>query len=553
MMQEKDPLKKKEIQDQKLMNELIVKYGKDAEKIFLMMKLEDAARQKVNIDNKKEEIQYEMDLLNAASPIEKEKIKDAKLRNELMKQYGEEWEKVYQSMEDLKTARENNYLSQLEKEYELLLKMDEKGIQKNKYIAGKIEQGFSPEGAEEAWEKEKRNKGQEEYNAEVKEINDLIEKRIELMKKLGIEDKVISFSGDNDTAIKEFKEIEDLLNKRYELVNSIRIIEGKDLSDHEKLKIKLEQENDIFEKRFNIIKQINDSLKDGDLSEYFSGLEQLAVVNQDAGLYTTAKAGQAGMNLIQGTDVGNFVEGTMQDGPIFGLINMLVGAVTNALGGIEGISLILSPISGMLKQLSPLLKTILFLSVLFTSGLVQVAEKFMGFLNWITGGLFDDVASEYDRQVEMMTQSTDEREKEAELLKQLNNQYEKLYEAITEQEEYYLRKRRELNADWYAENVTKVNDMILTPHGTFSTSPDDYIIATKNPQSIGGGNTVKINMQIINNANADVTATSGTGPDGIHEILILIDNMVQNNIATGKYNGAFTAMENRNSGRRFSR
>ena len=35
-------------------------------------------------------------------------------------------------------------------------------------------------------------------------------------------------------------------------------------------------------------------------------------------------------------------------------------------------------------------------------------------------------------------------------------------------------------------NGKQINDAIITPQGTFNTHPDDYIIATKDPSSLGG-------------------------------------------------------------------
>lgn len=40
----------------------------------------------------------------------------------------------------------------------------------------------------------------------------------------------------------------------------------------------------------------------------------------------------------------------------------------------------------------------------------------------------------------------------------------------------------------------RVNDAIITPQGVVHTAPDDYIIATRNPQSLGGGSNITINI-----------------------------------------------------------
>jgi hypothetical protein len=46
--------------------------------------------------------------------------------------------------------------------------------------------------------------------------------------------------------------------------------------------------------------------------------------------------------------------------------------------------------------------------------------------------------------------------------------------------------------------VQKVNDAIISPKGDIiSTHPDDYLIATKNPQNLGGGKTIIINIDTM--------------------------------------------------------
>ena len=69
-----------------------------------------------------------------------------------------------------------------------------------------------------------------------------------------------------------------------------------------------------------------------------------------------------------------------------------------------------------------------------------------------------------------------EQQKQLGLLKSLNEQYKDLIDAIHEQEEYYIKKKHELNMYALDDRTTKVNDMILTPNGRFSTNPNDTII-----------------------------------------------------------------------------
>jgi hypothetical protein len=133
-------------------------------------------------------------------------------------------------------------------------------------------------------------------------------------------------------------------------------------------------------------------------------------------------------------------------------------------------------------------------------------------------------------------------------LQHIADQITSLLESQRKNEEYYFQKRRELNAGWAAETVA-VNDMILTPHGNFSTSPDDYIIATKNPSTLGGGTVVNITVHNEAGDVASATATQTTGPDGM-EIAIMVRKLVANDIATGKLDGALNAQQARNNGKR---
>jgi hypothetical protein len=147
--------------------------------------------------------------------------------------------------------------------------------------------------------------------------------------------------------------------------------------------------------------------------------------------------------------------------------------------------------------------------------------------------------------------SNDDKSREQlEELRRLQDEITKLIEQQKEQSEYYLLKRRELNAGAAIGNYN-VNDMILTPDGTFSTHPDDYIIATKHPENMVQGN-MQVNVKVVNNANANVTTTQGVGADGLPELLVMIDQRVQGNIASGKYDNSFSARDRRKAGRNLS-
>ena len=110
---------------------------------------------------------------------------------------------------------------------------------------------------------------------------------------------------------------------------------------------------------------------------------------------------------------------------------------------------------------------------------------------------------------------------------------------MKEQEAYYLQKKMEINASTYKENITKVNDMILTPKGTFSTSPQDTILAMKHPEDLARSSAPIIN--IYNESNATVTAE--TRADGGVDIHVL-SQAIASDFATGS-NGWDIAYNNR--------
>jgi hypothetical protein len=315
-----------------------------------------------------------------------------------------------------------------------------------------------------------------------------------------------------------------------------RLMIERNISEVDAERLLKEQENlDYIKNGHDYMAEIEAELQDA--------LEKIRSGQGGYGEAARALAGQAGMNLIQGTDTGAFTQGTEMGGPGMGVINMFIESLASVLGGMEGLEMILSPITTLLQGFSPLLKALLVPLLLVSAGMKVLAGILEGLFGWLVGDL-DDL---YDS----LTASNDEREKEVELLKKLNEQYKKLRDSIEEQEEYYLKKRRELNANWAIESLG-VNDMILTPQGNFSTNPNDYIIATKNPSTLGNNVSVPVYVNVINNSTSTVTAQEQTDPDGAKRITVLVDQVVQNGIASGKYDSAFNAKQVRDSGRRVS-
>jgi hypothetical protein len=139
----------------------------------------------------------------------------------------------------------------------------------------------------------------------------------------------------------------------------------------------------------------------------------------------------------------------------------------------------------------------------------------------------------------------DNRKDELEKLNNIRQQITDLIASQREQEEYYTVKRRSLDA----QAAMSVNDMILTPHGNFSTNPNDFIIATKHPETLTGGGGSPVNITVINNTPATITQQEGVGEDGARQVMFLIDQVVQNGLASGKYDRAIGAMNQRAAGR----
>ncbi|MDR1250146.1 MAG: tape measure protein [Treponema sp.] len=130
-------------------------------------------------------------------------------------------------------------------------------------------------------------------------------------------------------------------------------------------------------------------------------------------------------------------------------------------------------------------------------------------------------------------------------LQKIQDEISKLIDQQKNLEEYYFKKRQELNA----KASMSVNDLIVTPQGSFSTHPDDFIIATKRPETLGSGGGTRLNVKIVNNAGAVVATQQGIGADGLDELLVMVDRRIQNNIASGRFDGSFATRDFRLRGR----
>jgi len=137
------------------------------------------------------------------------------------------------------------------------------------------------------------------------------------------------------------------------------------------------------------------------------------------------------------------------------------------------------------------------------------------------------------------------RNDEEERLRRIRDQISDLIDQMRKQEEYYYTKKRSVNA-----SAVSVNDAIITPKGTVYTHPEDYIIATKRPDTLmSGSGAGDVIINIENNAPVEIKTTREVADDGTKVIKMTIEQVVQSGIANGTFDGAFNAMNSRRRGR----
>ena len=103
--------------------------------------------------------------------------------------------------------------------------------------------------------------------------------------------------------------------------------------------------------------------------------------------------------------------------------------------------------------------------------------------------------------------------------------------------------------------ATKVNDMILTDKGVFSTDPKDTIMAMKDPASLMGPGSMSfspnINLKFINQSGSSFAVSdieSSVNANGDIDIIATIDAAVKKGIASGEYDEAYDLMRSRRQG-----
>ena len=338
-----------------------------------------------------------------------------------------------------------------------------------------------------------------------------------------------------------------------------------------------------------------DKLKDGGFAAYASniprifdelktGREGLTIAGIKGGSVLGQVVGGIGLSaLSKSQDAQDFVQGSI-GGPVVGIINMIVGAFMRVAETCDGFSEAMNPVTELMKGLKPVIQIVIdllkkandmligalepaneaieevaeaikpiFEALIQFSNIINIVTKGMGLLaklgNTVLVPVIKGIASVFNLLFGWVddfleTHSTEEEEDEKEILKQLNAEYKQLMQTMRENEQYYLDRKRELEAETYTKGVLGVNDMIITPQGRFSTHPDDTIIAMKHPESLGGGLSVVVNDYGGNNV--DVQQNS------LGELIINISRKVASDFASGKngWDGAMVAQQLRIAGRR---
>lgn len=336
------------------------------------------------------------------------------------------------------------------------------------------------------------------------------------------------------------------LNELKTLVEKLVTKEGLD----ENFSLQDDSVNMLINAYQNLLKEIPKGTEE-QIKDVFKGwvtmLEEVyrgSLENGDLGNALGQGVGYAFAAATTGTDVGTFANSYAETGSVeTALIETLIQSLASLVGGFEGLELILNPVQDLLKGFEPVLKSAALVLYYVMSPLRLLGEGLQKWFGW----LFGDMEDAWDELV-------DSQKEEIEKMKDLTAQYEKLKSAIKEQEEYYLKKKTDLNAQTEINNLTRVNDMILTPNGNFSTHPDDYLIATKNPHSLGGG--VTVNVKIENTASDSVNAnvSQTTNAKGEQELIVMISKKIAVDVANGAngWDSALNARSQRLQGRMIS-
>ncbi len=147
--------------------------------------------------------------------------------------------------------------------------------------------------------------------------------------------------------------------------------------------------------------------------------------------------------------------------------------------------------------------------------------------------------------------NSDKTEDETEKLESLKDKLEQLLEQARTDALYYennLRHKTALGIN-AAYSHKSVNDAIIAPNGNvISTAPDDYLIATKTPESFAK-NGSNVNLTLNNYSSAKVDVQKQIRADGTVDFVAQIYDVMDSYIASERSDGAFNARQFRVGGK----
>lgn len=288
-------------------------------------------------------------------------------------------------------------------------------------------------------------------------------------------------------------------------------------------------------------------------------------------------------------DVSTFLKSYAQTGNwLIAVINTVIGAIINVAKECDNFDRVMSPVTRLFEKAKPFIQFILDAFEVIEDIMDSCLTPVMALLNMIgaigqllkpivtfitkvllLGHVFDWLKGLLEDWGLISSDLSSEQQSEAERLKELNAQYESLASSMKELEEYYRSERTSINSkfeNWLVEHGqtkasdTKVDDMIITPQGNFSTHPDDYIAAFKNPDTLSGdrssGTTVKMSVVIKNEygSSAEVSTSTETDTDGVEKLFIVFSKKTAADYAEGKngWDNAVFARNARVAGRQIS-
>lgn len=427
----------------------------------------------------------------------------------------------------------------------------------------------------------------DKWLAEYKKIGDEQAKRMEQTNKaLGINQKVDTKASllEQSQALKKLAE--DLvktssekfgMQENGELDNTFKALQV----ELENLKKKFIDANGSVEEwdkaMNNVTEQTSASVSS--LSDLTAKLMQIAKdTNNSTSARVGAYAGAKMIGAVQGTAVGAAAEGAMEGMSVAGPWGALIGAILGLLQTMEHWQNFLDELDQIVEPLKPILDAIIHLLIGISDVLEAFAEPIQDLLSWITqlinlfavlfkgfAKLISGINSAFSFALEPVKafanvigdlvgwladwfgvekEINDEKQKELDQQMALYDAYAGMLSVLRDTQEEYEKRKKYINAQGYADSVTGVHDMILTPQGRFSTDPDDYIIATKNPKGLNGG---KGDIIINNYSNAQVEATQ----DDLGNTVILISQKVAMDYAQGNngWDSAIQARQARVAGR----